>query len=290
MLNELRLNRTALAIALGLHLLAALMFGLSFEFSEKAAVPVFEPGEVVQAVAIDAQTFDRAARERDAEKQRQRQAVLAEQRRKEEEARRKVELERQRKLEAQRAEEAKRQAELKKKEEAERQRQLAIKREQERKRQEAEAKRKAAEAAERKAEEERVAAMLAAEEAELKAEQERLAKIEAERAAEEARRQKAIYDRKLAKLRDQYIGAITARIEANWLRPGEAQLNQTAVILVQQARGGFIKDVKLIKCKGDDAFCRSVVAAVWKSEPLPLPPNEDLFEQELKINFEPDSR
>jgi colicin import membrane protein len=47
-------------------------------------------------------------------------------------------------------------------------------------------------------------------------------------------------------------------------------------------------DVRVGACNGDDAVRRSIEAAVYKSSPLPPPPDPSLFERELLFKFEPE--
>jgi colicin import membrane protein len=57
---------------------------------------------------------------------------------------------------------------------------------------------------------------------------------------------------------------------------------------VKQAVGGYIEEVAIKKCSGgDDQFRKSVEEAVWKSDPLPAPPDDELFQRELIITFRP---
>jgi colicin import membrane protein len=57
---------------------------------------------------------------------------------------------------------------------------------------------------------------------------------------------------------------------------------------VEQAIGGYIQKVDVRKCQGgNQQLQKSVEEAVWKSDPLPSPPDDELFQRELKITFEP---
>ena len=53
--------------------------------------------------------------------------------------------------------------------------------------------------------------------------------------------------------------------------------------------GGGIQEVDVRECKGGgDQLRKSVEDAVWKSDPLPLPTDEELFRSELLITFDPE--
>jgi colicin import membrane protein len=307
MLELLRDHPSALAVAAGLHLLLALFLVVGIKFSNRPVAPAFTPVDIVEAIAIDGREFDQARRQRELEDQRQRQAALeskqkaaAEKKRqaelkrqREEQVRQKAEAEKQRQVELkrQREEQArqkaeaekKRQAELERKqrEEAERQRIAQQKAEEERRRAEEQA-------AEQRLREQQMAEEEARIAAQLEAEQARLAAIEAEKKAEEERRRAAALQRELARYRNDYVNAITAAIDSKWLRPPGERQGQSAVILVDQGPGGIVLNVRIKRCIGSEPFCRSVVTAVQKADPLPPPPRPEVFERQLEITFEPD--
>jgi colicin import membrane protein len=314
---------TAVTVA---HLLVILALGVGFQLTPlgqssllEVSVTDNESFQVIEAVAVDARTFERVEEDKEAAER----ARLEAERRREEEARRQAEAEaeteRQRQAEAerQRQEEARRQAEA----EAERQRQAEVRRqaeaEAERKRQEevrrqaeaeaerkrqAEVRRQAEAEAERKRQEEvrrqaeaerqrRLEEERKAEEARrlaaLEAEERRLREAAERQAAEEAARRDAARQRQLQSLLGQYQAAIQSKVQQNWLQPQGFQSGQMAVVFVRQTPGGYIQDVRIERCTGDAAFCRSVEAAVRKAEPLPDPPDPELFAREIRFTFEP---
>ena len=57
---------------------------------------------------------------------------------------------------------------------------------------------------------------------------------------------------------------------------------------MRQAPGGYVENVVIEECTGDEAFRRSVEEAVWKSDPLPSPPTPELFDRELRFKFIPE--
>jgi len=93
--------------------------------------------------------------------------------------------------------------------------------------------------------------------------------------------QRRAFDRQMS----QYKDAIIARIQSRWHKPTSARYGQECRRYVRQTPGGFIEGVDVGQCTGDDAFRRSVEAAVWKSEPLPAPPDAALFDRNLHIIF-----
>ncbi len=129
--------------------------------------------------------------------------------------------------------------------------------------------------AEQEAEQKRLDAILEQEEAEIRAEQERAAK--------------AARQRELNTLQSQYIGAIQSKVTSRWRKPpGVDTSNAFCKVRIKQAIGGYIEEVAIIKCEGgNEQFRRSVEEAVWKSDPLPAPPDEDVFLREFILNFNP---
>lgn len=294
MWDDLRAHPSALGVALGLHVVVALVFGLTLQFSRTPSPTLVVPSEIVEAVAIDGAAFDQARREREQVKERERQAVI-EARRREEQARREAELQRQREAEAKRQaelarQEKQRQDQLRqeqarkeevRKEEAERQRLAKLKAEEERRKR-----------AEFEAEQALLQKRMAEEEARLEGERKA---AEAKRAAEEAQRRaaeeearRAARSRELARLVDQYQAAIKAKVEGAWLRPSGERPGQRALVLVEQTPGGYIQNVQILQCVGSEAFCRSVEQAVRRAEPLPTPPSADVFQREIRFEFNPD--
>ncbi|MFZ5513158.1 MAG: cell envelope integrity protein TolA, partial [Pseudomonadota bacterium] len=120
------------------------------------------------------------------------------------------------------------------------------------------------------------------------AEQRRKAELAAQLAAEEAAAVSAANARRQAGLRDQYIAAIKAKVERNWLKPPSSLPGMSCTVHVIQMPGGMVMDVRLDRCTGDELFKRSVINAVEKASPLPAPPDPSLFERELVFTFKPE--
>lgn len=292
-------------IAIALHVVVMILFFIGFQTSHQSVSDNMEaPIDIVQAQVIDGAAIDaekrRIREEQEALAQKKRDEALRKKKQQEEKARQEKEqrekAEQQRLAEIKQAEIAKQkadlareQAELARKqaqEEQEKAKQAQLRAEQERKKAEDEAKRLAAELekqeelkrqaqkqAEIEAEEKRLADILAQEEAELRA---------AEQQAKQAARQ-----RQLNTLLSEYVGAINAKVTSRWRRPPSLELdNSTCVVYVRQATGGFIEEVRVLECSGNsDVLKRSVEEAVWKSDPLPTPADDELFQKELKLTF-----
>ncbi len=193
-----------------------------------------------------------------AEEEKRRQDALIEQERLEK-IRQQEELERIRKAEEQKRLE--REAEERRKREAEA--------ELERKRAEAEAERQ------RKIDEQR----RRNEEMRRQAEQQLAAELDAE-----TQRMDAI----AAGARDAYIYAIQQKVQRNWVKPASAKPGLECDVRVSQLPGGAVVSVNIVRCNGDAAVQRSIIAAVEKASPLPEPADPSVFERNLMLVFKPE--
>ena len=303
--EKLYLSRSIITAIL-VHGVVFSLFIVGFQMKPKSNQAMVDPVNIVKAEVIDGAAIEQ-------EKQRIRQEEEARERRKREEQerkRREAEEKKRQLEEAKRKEEEKRQAEIKQAQEEKRKAEEQAKKEAEARKQ-AELERKKAEeaklAAEKKAEEERIRAeenakKLAEElkkqeeakrRAEEEAEQKRLEAIleqeEAEMRAEQERAAKAARQRELNTLLSQYIGAIQSKVQNRWRKPpGLDTTNAYCKVYVKQAVGGYIEEVAIKQCSGgNEQFRKSVEEAVWKSDPLPAPPDDELFQRELIITFKP---
>jgi colicin import membrane protein len=88
-------------------------------------------------------------------------------------------------------------------------------------------------------------------------------------------------------LLSQYLAMIEQRVERNWNRPPSARPGLECEVKVAQAPGGTVLSVQVGKCNGDTAVMQSIEAAVYRSSPLPPPPDPRLFERNLVVIFKP---
>jgi len=287
MWSLLRRNPGAFGAALLLHLVLAVLVLVGVDWS---ITPdrVLDAPRVVQATLIDVETLEaesvarhREEAERQAEAEAKRRAEA--ERQAEAEAKRRAEAKRQAEAEAKRRAEAKRQAaaEVKRRAEAERQAEAEAKRRAEAKRQaEAEAKRRAE--AKRQAEAE----------AKRRAEAERQA--EAEEAARQAREADLLVALDAERTADNELGiyksAIRERIRRGWVRQPGMGRGLSCLVEARLIPGGEVipHSVRVIRSSGSSAFDRSVVIAVYKASPLPVPSGQ-AFERfrNLRLDFKP---
>jgi colicin import membrane protein len=268
----------ALVLAVLVHVALLVVLLVSFRWSATR-----EPQPVVQATVVQEQA---TVRPRSEESRRREQEDARKQAT--EDARRKAEEEKTRSAEAkrQRDEEARKQAEVKKRQEEEqRQKQLA---EQKRKAQEQEKEktRQAEEAKRRKAEEEKARA------AEVKRRQEEDTRrrqaeqsLKEQLAAEESEREAAAKAARAQTAIEKYKALIRQRVTRNWSRPMGSAKGLTCVVQVKLVPGGEVVQARVVRSSGDPVFDRSVENAVFKSTPLPLPQDKDLFEYFREIEF-----
>ncbi len=158
------------------------------------------------------------------------------------------------------------------------------------------------ELARQQAELEKIREQRAEAERQRKLEEERLKQLESKREAEEAAlrqaeaeaelqrqlaaEQAAARQGQLADLRGQYIGAITAQVTNNWLRPPTARAGLRCRLGVVQIPGGEIISASIVgSCNADEATRRSIIAAVERAGSLPYRGFEDVFEREIEFTF-----
>lgn len=308
MLGLIRRHPGAVLLAIGVHIAFFALLVVSFRFSETAR-PVANPQQpqVVQATTVDESKVQAELARLKAEQRRKQQAQeqakrAAEQAAQQAEQARKREEQRLARLKQQQAAEEARQAKLRQQrlaqQQAEEARLAKLKQQQAalKKQQAEEAKRVAALEAKRKAEEE--AQRKAAAEAKRKAEEEAKRKaaeaaLQQKLAAEEAKRQAEAEAQRRATLTDQYIARIRSDISQHWLLPPSVRAGITCEIRVQLIPSGEVITVQVVKRSGDPVFDRSVVNAVKRASPLPVPPPDsgifDTF-RSLKLSFRPEDK
>jgi len=107
-------------------------------------------------------------------------------------------------------------------------------------------------------------------------EAELLAALDAERAADDAL--------------NVYTNKIRERIRRNWIRQPGMGRDLSCLVEVRLIPGGEVvpTGVRVIRSSGNPAFDRSVVTAVYKASPLPVPSGQ-LFGQfrNLRLEFKP---
>ncbi len=123
----------------------------------------------------------------------------------------------------------------------------------------------------------------------------------AQEAAQQAAREQAAHEQaernrlgELAmakgRLVDEYTAKITAKIRSKIVEPPDVAQDAHAEFLVTLLPGGAVLKAELKKSSGNAAYDNAVERAIFKSDPLPLPPDVQLFSRfrELDLTFKPD--
>jgi colicin import membrane protein len=282
MWQTLRRSPASFVAALLLHLtLAGLtLVGLDWLSGgpDRLARPQVVQARIVDAAALQAEVDRLEQIEEERRVREEARARAEEERRAAEEAKRLAEQERRQEAEASRKAKAEAQA-RRAAEERRRAEEEAARVAEERRKAQEQAQREAA--AKRRAEEEAQRQREAAEAAQRAREEELLAALEAEQQAEqEAQRASSEIDL--------YAVAIDEQIRRYWVRPAGSRRDLVCTVEVRLIPGGEVVpgSVRVVSSSGDPAYDRSVVAAVYKASPLPVPSGR-LFERfrDAKLRF-----
>lgn len=90
---------------------------------------------------------------------------------------------------------------------------------------------------------------------------------------------------------DKYKALILQTIGQNWLVPDNTDKSLSCQLLIQVAPGGEVLGVQVIKSSGNPALDSSATAAVFKSSPLPVPTDPELFDKfrQLRLTVKPEN-
>ena len=256
-------NVVPFTMALMLHVIVfgSLIFAIDFRDRTMPAVPLALTATLVtdNAVVVPPKVEEPPPPEPDTSEQ---DRLRAEEQKRLEDARIEQErLNRIKKAEEEAAAERQRQAEAEQRRKDEEARK-------ERERQEAERRRQAEIERQRQENERLRAEAEAARQAELDAESARLAGMQAD-----------------AKAR--YVYRIQQRIQSVWVRPMTATDGIECIVNIRQLPGGEVVSVSIGRCNGDAAVQRSIIAAVEKASPLPIPDDPSVFDRNIQLEFRP---
>ncbi len=265
---------------------AYLWFNLqSDKEDDREVVQAFNADEIA-TIAATTVTEDQIKKQKDkilkAEKEKQRKEKLRQEREKKKLA----------DLKKKQAQEKKKLDDIKKKK-AEEEKAIALKKkkakedekkrkEEEKKRKEAEEKQKKKEAEVKKKREEEEKARQAEEAAKQQRQDDLQAEIEAER-------QQALVEqsaRNSTTIKNRYAALIKEKLQSNFIVPLGSQAAQVPVVNIRLDENGNVLSSKIVNPSGDASFDQAVLAAVYKSSPLPLPKdNPDISKQLQDINL-----
>jgi len=92
-------------------------------------------------------------------------------------------------------------------------------------------------------------------------------------------------------LRAQWISAMLAKIEREWIRPDSIRPGTVCPIRIRMLAGGEVVSAQIQPaCPYDEAAKRSVEAAVLKASPLPWAGYESVAVRDFVVRFQPASR
>lgn len=118
-------------------------------------------------------------------------------------------------------------------------------------------------------------------------------KLKREQEAERRRQQElhAMLDQekqgRMASERDKWGALIQDKVRRNWVRPVNSIDKFQCKVDVQILPGGTVVNVKLAGSCGSSVLDESVKRAVWKSDPLPMPADPNVFDRNLNFTFIP---
>ena len=99
-------------------------------------------------------------------------------------------------------------------------------------------------------------------------------------------KQQILRNAQLTDAESQFILTIKSKIENNWLIPHDAKHDRICTAIVNQLPSGKVTSVEIHGCKGNSLYIDSLINAVWKSSPLPVAPDIEVFQENIVLQFE----
>ena len=81
------------------------------------------------------------------------------------------------------------------------------------------------------------------------------------------------------------VGRITQQVTRNWIKPANVTPGLKATIAVRLTRNGEVISATMSESSGDQRFDDSIVRAVLKASPLPVPRDPKYYEFISTFNF-----
>jgi len=108
----------------------------------------------------------------------------------------------------------------------------------------------------------------------------------AEEAAQERKLSKA---KDMQNLKEVYISNIASTVRSNWRTVGRVSHKAECTISITQTPRGNVSSVKVHSCNrySTNLFKKDAEKAVYRSQPLPKPPVDELFERKIDFIFKP---
>ena len=107
--------------------------------------------------------------------------------------------------------------------------------------------------------------------------------------AEEDQERELVVEDQFSKLKSSYIGLIAARVKDEWRYMG-AEDDWGCDVYIIQDEDGYVEAVNVQDCTIDDSdkaesFRNSIERAVYKASPLPVAPDQSVFDTEIMFFF-----
>ena len=99
-------------------------------------------------------------------------------------------------------------------------------------------------------------------------------------------KQQILRNAQLTDAESRYILTIKAKIENNWLIPHDAKHDRICTAIVNQLPSGKVTSVEIHGCQANVLYIESLVNAVWKSSPLLVAPDIEVFQENIVFQFE----
>ena len=99
-------------------------------------------------------------------------------------------------------------------------------------------------------------------------------------------KQQILRSAQLTDAESRYILTIKAKIENNWLIPHDVKHDRICTAIVNQLPSGKVTSVEIHGCQANVLYIESLVNAVWKSSPLPVAPDIEVFQENIVLQFE----
>jgi len=102
---------------------------------------------------------------------------------------------------------------------------------------------------------------------------------------DEKQRAAAVLQGQLNQAKNKYVPLIKQKVQNNWIKPEGWGKGVKCVVNVRMVPSGEVVSATVIRSCGHSLYDRSVVNAVLKASPLPVPEDSTLFEPFRSINF-----
>lgn len=115
------------------------------------------------------------------------------------------------------------------------------------------------------------------------------ANLQRQKDEEDALQREFLREQEMVGLREAYISNIASKVRQNWRSAAKVSDQAECRISVTQTPQGNVSSVKVHSCNqyATPQFKKDAERAVYRSQPLPQPPIEELFERNITFIFQP---